>query len=63
MSASLEGVLSISMPKVSLVTGDKIKDIIEARFKIQSVLLNPSTGVAAEVLPYLQSVFLEVARE
>jgi hypothetical protein len=51
------------MPKVSLVQRDKVKAIIESRFKVQSVLLNPSTGVAVELLPYLQSGFFWVASD
>jgi len=58
MQAYLEGDLTIQKPKVSLVQRDKIKDMVKSGSKIQSVLVNESTGDRAQVLPYLQRGFL-----
>lgn len=60
MKAFLEGILSTSKSpesSVSLVQRDNIRDMIGPHYKIQSAVVNPSTGVAAEVHPYLQSGF------
>jgi len=43
--------------KLSLVHRDEVRDMAGSNYKIQSVKLNPSTEVAAQLDPYLQSGF------
>ena len=57
MQAHLEGDLSVQEPRVSLVQRDKVRDMIGSAYTINSVLLNVSTGMPAQVLPYLQGGF------
>jgi hypothetical protein len=57
MKSFLHGQLSLPERKVSLVQRDRVRDAIESNYTVRSVILNPDTETAAEVLPYLQSGF------
>ncbi|KAF8846474.1 hypothetical protein BDZ45DRAFT_459250 [Acephala macrosclerotiorum] len=57
MKAFLEGKLSVQTPKVKLVQRDEVRDMVGLDYMARSVLLDYSTGQAAEVHPYLQSGF------
>ena len=52
IKAFLGGELSIPTTKVKLVQRDKVKDIVESDYMVQSVLLDHKTG-HAEVYIYL----------
>ena len=55
MSAFLEGDLSMIGSSISLVRRAKVIEIAGSDCMIQSVVVNPSPGAAAQVQPYLQS--------
>jgi hypothetical protein len=58
MSAFLEGDLSMIGLLICLVHRTEIMNIAGPNYKIQSVVVNPSPGVAAQVQQYLQSGML-----
>ena len=49
--------MSIEKPKVNLVRRDQVKDLIESKYSIQSVILSESSGKPVRVLPYLRGGF------
>jgi len=57
MNTFLGGSLLLPKKKLSLVHRDEVRDMAGSNYKIQSVKLNPSTEVAAQLDPYLQSGF------
>jgi len=57
MRAFLEADLKMQESTVNLVHRDKFKDMMQSRYEVQSVLLNPSPRVAAQVLLYVQGGF------
>jgi hypothetical protein len=58
MRAFLEGDLSLLGSSISLVHSEAIRKIIGADYMIQSVKVNPSSGVAAHAHSYLKGGFL-----
>lgn len=58
MSTFLEGDLSMLGSTISLVRFERIMSIIAPDYVIRSVVVNPSSGAAAQVQPHLQSGFI-----
>lgn len=58
MSAFLEGDLSMLRSSISLLHRENVMEVIDSDYMIRSVVVNPSSGAAAQVQPYLQSGFL-----
>jgi len=58
MKACLEEDLSMIGSSISLVHREKVTEITSSGYMIQSAVVNPSSGTAAQVQPYLQSGLL-----
>jgi len=57
-SAFLEGDLAMLWSSISLVHCKDVRNTVGSDYVIQSVEVNPSSGAAAQVQPYLQSELL-----